>query len=47
MQSIGIEKGKPFAPDEKRRALLEEAAKVATAIARANSFASREPETYY
>jgi hypothetical protein len=39
MQSIGIEMGKPFAPDEKRRALLAEAARVAAAIARANSFA--------
>jgi hypothetical protein len=47
MQSIGIEKGKPFAPDEKRRALLEEAAKVAAAMARANCFASRDPETFY
>jgi hypothetical protein len=47
MQSIGIEKGKPFAPDEGRRALLEEAARVAAAIARANSFAARDPETYY
>jgi hypothetical protein len=26
MQPIGIEKGKPFAPDDKRRALLAEAA---------------------
>jgi hypothetical protein len=47
MQSLGIEKGKPFAPDEKTRALLAEAARVAAAMARANCFASRDPETYY
>jgi hypothetical protein len=47
MASIGIEKGRAFAPDASRRALLAEAARVAAAIARANSFASRDPETYF
>jgi hypothetical protein len=47
MQSIGIEKDKPFAPDDDRKALLSEGARVAAAIARANCFASRESETYY
>ncbi|HKE86355.1 MAG TPA: DUF1254 domain-containing protein [Vicinamibacterales bacterium] len=47
MQAIGIEKGKPFAPDEKRRALLSEAARAAAAIARANCFASNDRGTYY
>jgi hypothetical protein len=47
MQSIGIEKGKPFAPDEKNRVLLAEAARAAAAMARANCFASRDPGTYY
>jgi hypothetical protein len=47
MQAIGIEKGKPFAPDAKTKTLLSEAAHTASAIARANSFASNNPETYY
>jgi hypothetical protein len=47
MQSVGIEKGKKFAPDEKGRRLLSEAARAAAAIARANSFASRDPDTFY
>ena len=47
MQAIGIEKGKPFKPDAKAKALLSEAARTAAAMARANSFASRDPDTYY
>ena len=47
MQAIGIEKGKPFNPDAKTRALLSEAAQVGGAMARANSFASPDPDTYY
>ncbi|HEY7034413.1 MAG TPA: DUF1254 domain-containing protein [Thermomicrobiales bacterium] len=47
MKSIGIEKGKPFAPDERQLALLAEAAHAAAAIARANTFASRDPEVPY
>jgi len=42
LASIGIEKGKPFDPDADRKALLMEAAKTASAIARANSFASTD-----
>ena len=38
MQAIGIEKGKPFEPDEKTKALLSEAARIGGAIARANTF---------
>lgn len=38
MQAIGIEKGKPFAPDENMRALLDQAARLGGAIARANTF---------
>ena len=45
MQSIGIEKGQPFQPDDKIRALLSEAARLGGAIARANTFGP--PETYY
>ena len=47
MQAIGIEKGKPFNPDAKSKALLAEAARAGAAMARANSFASRDPDTYY
>ena len=47
MQAIGIEKGRPFNPDAKAKALLSEAARVAGAMARANSFASPDPDTYY
>jgi hypothetical protein len=45
MQAIGIEKGKPFAPDEKTRALLDEAARLGGAMARANTYAP--PATPY
>ena len=47
MQAIGIEKDKPFAPDAKTRALLAQAAHTAAAMARANSFASRDADTYF
>jgi hypothetical protein len=36
--SIGIEKGKPFAPDAERKALLAEAAALGAATARANTY---------
>jgi hypothetical protein len=41
--AIGIEKGKPFGPDARRRKVLDEAARFASAIARNNSFASDDP----
>ena len=47
MQAIGIEKGKPFAPDEKTKALLSEAARIGGAIARAVTFDSRNPGVFY
>lgn len=47
MQTIGIEKGKPFNPDAKTRTLLSEAARTGSAMARANSFASPIRNTYY
>jgi hypothetical protein len=47
MQAVGIEKGKTFRPDAKAKALLADAARVGAAMARANSFASRAPDTYY
>ena len=45
MQSIGIEKGKAFKPDDKTRALLAEAARLGGAMARANTYAMGTP--YY
>jgi hypothetical protein len=45
MQAIGIEKGKPFNPDEKTKGLLSEAARIGGAIARANTYA--DPATVY
>jgi hypothetical protein len=42
LAAIGIEKGKKFDPDAARRKLLDEAARFASAIARANSFASED-----
>jgi hypothetical protein len=43
LASIGIEKGKSFTPDTKTKQLLAEAAGVGAAMARANTFASRDP----
>jgi hypothetical protein len=43
LASIGIEKGRPFNPDVNTKKLLEEAARVGAAMARANTFASRDP----
>jgi hypothetical protein len=43
LASIGIEKGKSFAPDTKTKQLLAEAARAGAALARANTFASRDP----
>jgi len=47
MQAIGIEKGKAFNPDAKAKALLSEAARAAAAMARANTYASTDSDTYY
>ena len=44
LASIGIQKGKPFHPDASRRKLLGEAARLGSAIARTNTFASTDPE---
>jgi hypothetical protein len=46
LASIGIEKGKPFTPDTKTKQLLTEAARAGAAMARANTFASREPAAH-
>jgi len=44
--SIGIEKGKEFAPDERMRRLLTQAVAVGNATARAITFAPRDPSAY-
>lgn len=44
LAAIGIVKGKPFAPDDRMRAILTEAAAVGNATARAIDFRNRDPE---
>jgi len=41
LKAIGIEKGRPFAPDERMRALLGEGIEIGDAIAKANAYACR------
>ena len=43
MQAIGIEKGKPFKPDDKTKALLSEAARVGGAMATPIPMPRRQP----
>ncbi len=45
--SIGIQHGKPFAPDERMKAILTEAAAVGDATARALTYRMRQKEAYY
>jgi hypothetical protein len=45
--SIGIQKGKPFAPDARMKKILTEAAIVGDATARALAYRSRQQELYY
>lgn len=45
--SIGIRKGKPFAPDARMRKILTEAAVVGDATARAIAFKIRQKDDYY
>lgn len=45
--SIGIAKGKPFAPDERMKKILKEAAFVGDASARAIMYKWRTPDGYY
>ena len=45
--SIGIQKGKPFAPDERMKKILTEAAAVGDATARAIAFKIRQKADYY
>jgi len=43
--AIGIQKGKPFAPDARMKTILTDAVAVANGFARANLFSSRDPRT--
>lgn len=45
--SIGIKKGKPFAPDERMARLLREGVAIGNAAARSISFANRDRSVYY
>jgi hypothetical protein len=44
--SVGIQKGKPFAPDARTKEMLTEAARVGDATARAIAFKPRSPDAY-
>ena len=44
LAALGIEKGKPFAPDARLKRILKEAAQVANAQMRVQSFADRRPD---
>jgi hypothetical protein len=46
LASIGIEKGKPFAPDERMKKILTDSVAVGNATARANVFKSRMKDAY-
>ena len=47
LASIGIEKGKPFSPDERMKKILTDSAAVGNATARAILFKSRLKEAYF
>ncbi|MHA7777213.1 DUF1254 domain-containing protein [Roseibium sp. M-1] len=47
LASIGIEKGKPFAPDERMKKILTEAVAVGNGTARTLTFKSRLKDAYY
>ena len=44
LAALGIEKGKPFTPDARMKAILEEAARVGNAQMRVQSFGDRRPD---
>jgi hypothetical protein len=46
LASVGIRKGQPFAPDERMRAILEDAVAVGNATARTLALAARESEGF-
>jgi len=45
--AIGIEKGKPFAPDDRMKAILTDAANIGAATARALAFDARNREAFF
>ena len=47
LAAIGIRKGKPFAPDDRMRRILAEAAAVGNATARALVFSTRNPSAFH
>ncbi|MEX0793800.1 MAG: DUF1254 domain-containing protein [Pirellulaceae bacterium] len=47
LAAIGIEKGKPFAPDERMKKILTEAVAVGNATARTITFKTRMKDAYY
>lgn len=47
LAAIGIVHGQPFEPDEKRRGILDEAARIGAGIARALVFKPRDPGAYF
>jgi hypothetical protein len=47
LRAIGIQKGKPFAPDERMKAILVDAVAVGNATARAITFATRDREAFF
>ena len=47
LAAIGIEKGKPFAPDARMKKILNEAVAVGNATARAIAFRSRQKDASY
>lgn len=46
LASIGIQKGKPFNPDDRMKGILDDAVKVGNATARALFLDSRDPDAY-
>ena len=47
LATLGIEKGKPFAPDARMQGIFDRAAQQGTAMSRAILYASRDPEILY
>lgn len=45
LASLGIAHSKPFAPDERRRGILDNAARIGAAMARTALYAARDPES--
>ncbi len=47
LATLGIEKGKPFAPDARMQGIFDRAAQQGTAMARTIVYASRDPDIHY